>query len=347
MTLSTRPLRMVCLHCQPLARCMKCVEGRFSMEWLMTFMVLLLTISALRCPTWRPSVYVPVSDMEEEVWACPVSEPSTLPLCPLVPNGLPRYVGVKRRVNQTLLEHIASEVEPGGRWRPKHCRAQQSLVVLVPYRDRAMHLALFLQHMHPFLQSQLLDYSIYIVEQSAEHDFNRAKLFNIGFVEALKDRGDACCFVFHDVDLLPENGDNLYACGHQPRHMCAALDTFRYVLPYPELFGGVVAMHRQHFEALGGFSNRFFGWGGEDDDLAARVKRVGLNIVRWEPKLTMYSALSHVPAAPNPARYNLLQERDLDDGLSSLSYRLLKHERRPLYTNLLVDVGNTETRMHL
>lgn len=317
------------------------------MEWCMTLFVLLLTIFALRCPTWRPTIYVPVSAMEQEVRPCPVPESRTLPLCPLVPSGLSSYIPVSKRVNQTLLESIAGQVEPGGRWRPKHCRAQQSLVVLVPYRDRAMHLALFLQHMHPFLQSQLLDYTIYVVEQSAEHDFNRAKLFNIGFVEALKERDDACCFVFHDVDLLPENGRNLYACGYRPRHMCAALDTFRYVLPYPELFGGVVAMHREHFETLGGFSNRFFGWGGEDDHLAARVKLAGLDIVRWEPKLSMYSALSHAPAPPNPARLDILKEHDSNDGLSSLSYRLLKREYRPLYTNLLVNVGNVKAEKHL
>ena len=35
-------------------------------------------------------------------------------------------------------------------------------------------------------------------------DFNRAALMNIGFVEAIK-MYDFDCFVFHDVDLVPED----------------------------------------------------------------------------------------------------------------------------------------------
>jgi hypothetical protein len=34
-------------------------------------------------------------------------------------------------------------------------------------------------------------------------------LMNIGFVEALKIY-DYQCFIFHDVDLIPENDNNIY-----------------------------------------------------------------------------------------------------------------------------------------
>ena len=49
-------------------------------------------------------------------------------------------------------------------------------------------------------------------------DFNRASLFNIGFIEALKE-DDWDCFIFHDVDLVPENDKNVYKCYEFPRHM--------------------------------------------------------------------------------------------------------------------------------
>jgi len=43
-----------------------------------------------------------------------------------------------------------------------------------------------------------------VVEQTADEEFNRAALMNVGFVEAMSlDKFD--CFVFHDVDLLPED----------------------------------------------------------------------------------------------------------------------------------------------
>ena len=48
--------------------------------------------------------------------------------------------------------------------------------------------------------------------------FNRAKLLNVGFKEALKDY-DYNCFVFSDVDLIPMNDHNTYRCFSQPRHL--------------------------------------------------------------------------------------------------------------------------------
>lgn len=57
--------------------------------------------------------------------------------------------------------------------------------------------------------------------------FNRAMLMNVGFVEALKFR-EFDCFIFHDVDLLPEDDRNLYTCPDQPRHMSVAVDSMKY-----------------------------------------------------------------------------------------------------------------------
>lgn len=57
--------------------------------------------------------------------------------------------------------------------------------------------------------------------------FNRGKLLNVGFTEALKLR-DFDCFIFHDVDLIPEDDRNLYTCPEQPRHMSVAVDKFHY-----------------------------------------------------------------------------------------------------------------------
>jgi len=56
-------------------------------------------------------------------------------------------------------------------------------------------------------------------------------LMNIGFVEALKIY-DYQCFIFHDVDLIPENDNNIYNCPKQSRHMSVAVDTFNYRLEY-------------------------------------------------------------------------------------------------------------------
>ena len=45
-------------------------------------------------------------------------------------------------------------------------------------------------------------------------------------------------------------------------------------LPYDGLFGGVTAFKPDHFELVNGFSNLYYGWGGEDDDMYNRSVHV-------------------------------------------------------------------------
>lgn len=126
------------------------------------------------------------------------------------------------------LEERFNWLEAGGHWAPDFCRAAKSVAIVVPFRCRGEHLLLFLQHMHPFLKRQQLDYTIFIIEQEGDKPFNRAMLMNVGFKEALKTR-QFDCFIFHDIDLLPEDDRNVYSCPlGQPRHMSVAVDIFKY-----------------------------------------------------------------------------------------------------------------------
>lgn len=59
---------------------------------------------------------------------------------------------------------------------------------------------------------------LYFFPKAGDATFNRAKLLNIGYLEALKDYSWDC-FIFHDVDLVPENDHNLYVCDKQPKHL--------------------------------------------------------------------------------------------------------------------------------
>ena len=85
-------------------------------------------------------------------------------------------------------------------------------------------------------------------------------LMNVGYVEAKK-AYDFACFIFHDVDLLPENDRNLYSCPGQPRHMSVAIDKFNYNLPYGTILGGVSAFTDEQFSQINGFPNIYWGWG--------------------------------------------------------------------------------------
>ena len=84
--------------------------------------------------------------------------------------------------------------------------------------------------------------------QAGYTKFNRALLFNVGFAEALRDNPHWECFIFHDVDLMPEDDRNLHTCPvSQPRHMSVAVDTMNYTLMYNSLFGGVSALSRDQY----------------------------------------------------------------------------------------------------
>ncbi|UYV79375.1 hypothetical protein LAZ67_17002359, partial [Cordylochernes scorpioides] len=152
------------------------------------------------------------------------------------------------------------------------CKSSQRVAILVPYRNRSQQLQVFLSHLHPMLQKQRLRYGIFLIEQTVfvsqndNLDFNRAALFNVGYLTAVKEDFD--CFFFHDVDLIPEDERLLYTCCLDfPAHFSVAVDELDYELLYPELYGGVSAMTARQVEAVNGFSNKFWGWGGEDDDM--------------------------------------------------------------------------------
>ncbi|XP_008938635.1 PREDICTED: beta-1,4-galactosyltransferase 4-like, partial [Merops nubicus] len=53
----------------------------------------------------------------------------------------------------------------GGRYHPGECSALQHVAILIPHRHREKHLLYLLQHLHPFLQRQQLDYGIYVIHQ--------------------------------------------------------------------------------------------------------------------------------------------------------------------------------------
>ncbi|XP_044758342.1 beta-1,4-N-acetylgalactosaminyltransferase bre-4 isoform X2 [Coccinella septempunctata] len=235
--------------------------------------------------------------------ATKVLNTTELPLCPEDPPNLVGAIAVKKSPVPTIeqLESRFSWLKPGGHYAPETCRVLKSVAIVIPYRCRGEHLLLFLQHMHPFLKKQQLDYTIFIVEQEGDGLFNRALLMNIGYIEALK-RRNFDCFILHDIDLLPENDKNLYTCPIQPRHMSVAIDCFKYKLPYREMFGGVSAISTEHFRLLNGFSNSFWGWGGEDDDMSNRIRHHKLFISRYPPTIARYTMLSHRKEKPSPNR---------------------------------------------
>lgn len=83
----------------------------------------------------------------------------------------------------------------------------------------------FLNHYHPILVNQNLHYRIFGIFDDSKGLFNRAKLLNIGFKEALE-IDDFDCFIFHDVDMLLLNPKLIYDCSNSPAHFAAEASQF-------------------------------------------------------------------------------------------------------------------------
>jgi len=177
--------------------------------------------------------------------------------------------------------------------------------------------------------------------------FNKARIMNIAFITAWKEDPSYGCFIFHDVDLIPEDDRNLYSCPQQPRHMSVAIDEMNYRIPYDELVGGVFAIRTEHFFQVNGYSNLYWGWGAEDDDMAYRLQHVGLKISRPPSQVGRYRMIRHTkrPAVDGRIRYRLLwtgirrYKIDGINSLSSLNYNVMWVKDKPLYTHIMIDIG--------
>ncbi|KAK2879580.1 hypothetical protein Q8A73_023392 [Channa argus] len=190
-----------------------------------------------------------------------------------------------------------------GEYEPPNCAARHSVAILIPHRNRERHLLYLLHHLHPFLQRQQLHYAIYVIQQEGDETFNRAKLLNVGYLEALKDYNWEC-FIFHDVDLVPENDHNLYICDNQPKHLVVGRNVTGYKLRYKGYFGGVTALTKDQFFEVNGFSNNYWGWGGEDDDLRMRVELHKMKIMRPPASVARYTMVFHKRDSGNEINKN-------------------------------------------
>jgi hypothetical protein len=238
----------------------------------------------------------------------------------------------------------------GGRWSPTRCNSWQKVAIIIAYRDRFDHLCILLDRLHSILQKQMIYYQIFVVEQAGSETFNKGRLYNIGVVEALKlDTFD--CFVFHDVDMLPEHDGNLYYCDQHAHHLSTAIDEMRYHLMYYNLMGGVVAINRRNVFLANGHSNDYWGWGNEDDDFTARTEAIGLLITRPPENIGRYKMIRHAKRQRTFDGNELFmtwRSRWKTDGLNSLDsskYRVVQITNSKMYTNISVDVGKAPEKM--
>ncbi|XP_052777836.1 beta-1,4-galactosyltransferase 4-like isoform X2 [Mya arenaria] len=266
--------------------------------------------------------------------------------CPDVPPGL---VGrIKLSGNVTPAEvyngHSLERLRPGGYYSPSDCHAREKLAVIVPYRGRRRQLVILLFHLHNILQRQQRNYAIFVVEMAFPTVFNRGLLANAGYITA-RQTGKFSCIIVHDVDLLPVNDHNIYTCGKHPRHL--NVNSSKY--GYNSYVGGVTALRAAQYEKINGFSNAYFGWGKEDDDLYKRMTKEGYRIERPAHEIGIYEEIRKSRAdfsnPNNPFSDSLLSRADKrmkQDGVRRVLYRRLTLEYRQLFTWVYISTSELD-----
>ena len=208
----------------------------------------------------------------------------------------------------------------------------KKLSIIVPYRDREEHLKQFVPHMENSEFLRDLDYEIVIVEQD-DKPFNRGKLLNVGALES--PYADYYCF--HDVDMLPIVSD--YSYSSTPTHLAAEAEQFGFKLPYQGYFGGVTLFDKHSFIKVNGYSNDYWGWGAEDDDVMFRCVMKEIKPTR---KNGRYKSLSHERNIvqdlynenlrkffefKNGMNVDKIIQKINSDGLSDLEYEVLEEKK--------------------
>ncbi|XP_059138548.1 beta-1,4-galactosyltransferase 2-like isoform X2 [Physella acuta] len=261
-----------------------------------------------------------------------------LKLCPFdLENLIGHLAPMTQNIEPSQLEKYFPDLEDGGRLRPRDCVPRQRLALIIPYRNRWLHLHVMLHNLLPILKRQQADVTIFVIEQTMPGRFNRGALSNIGFLEAEK-LGKFDCYIFHDVDLIPLNDYHLYRCDSQPRHFAVYMNKYNYRISYPAYFGGVTGFSRGQYLQINGYSNLYFGWGGEDDDLYNRTLSQGFKVSRSPANVARYLMFNHsrdVGNEDNP-------DRMFADGLNTCKYQVRQITRYRLFTLITVALNEAE-----
>ncbi len=221
----------------------------------------------------------------------------------------------------------------------------KKLSLIIPYRDRQDQLRAYSDHILKYFTHDKIDrdipIAVTVVEQEEGLPFNIGAIRNVGF--DLTREFDYHCF--HDVDFLPIWTDHRYPAGPtrllwfgaevRPLEPGSKIGAFHKRDTY---FSGVVMFNREDFECVNGYSNEYWGWGSEDDDMRTRCQLEHLKIQHRDgyyqslqhksEGYTSDGALNEIGLQNNVKREEKFHAMKNDgtyktEGLSSLRYEVL------------------------
>jgi hypothetical protein len=152
------------------------------------------------------------------------------------------------------------------------------LGICIPYRNRKEHLDRLVPHLSKHLKEKGIEFSFYVGHQIDDRLFNRGAMKNIAAHIAFE---DGCDYIaWHDVDMLAHEEADYGYPELTPTHIATKLSKYGYNLGYDQYFGGVVLFNKEQSYTTNGYSNEYWDWGQEDDDLFWRCYFEGMTTGR-------------------------------------------------------------------
>eukprot|EP00854_Cymbomonas_tetramitiformis_P015146 gene15146-17916_t len=120
-------------------------------------------------------------------------------------------------------------------------------------------------------------------------------LMNAGYVYLIDKMNSTCQYIYlHDVDMLVESTARYGNFDSEVvEHLATNASQFSYTLPYFDYIGGVLGISTRLFESVDGFSNCYWGWGGEDDDFYHRLRNKNITIRREQKPRILSMVADH------------------------------------------------------
>ena len=185
------------------------------------------------------------------------------------------------------------------------------IAILIPFRDlptdkhsqgsgRTKNLKVWEKYMKNKLD---VNTDVFIIEQDSEKPFNKGALFNIGY-HVVKNQYD--CLILHDVDLVPLK-TGIYKCSTQPMRLISKIvvnddidinqndikGEHKWDIHQQWHTGGVFAIKTSDYEKVNGYSNKFWGWGWEDQNMAYRLKENKFQMTNLDWSQGTFKQLGH------------------------------------------------------
>ena len=168
-------------------------------------------------------------------------------------------------------------------------RQQERLAVIIPFRGSPARESFeaLCSRLPSHLEDQGVKFHLLAVNQVDEHPFNRAALANVGFhllsaggaqvgLHAKGRHRPFNCIAVHDVDRFPVAHTANRSCSPFTRQYYTCQASRPHVLHPSSFTGGVLVLQAQLLQAVNGFSNEFWGWGHEDNELYLRLRSCGV-----------------------------------------------------------------------